>query len=172
MKTEVGNNCVPLDKNTYYLDSITDKYTYTFCKRGSLIPAVSGNFSALEIHRIFFATWESEDSCACLHGLVNVVMHDSNRSVRLIARAEIRPCRRCFWPRGEDADGKTKCLALLTPDKLTSDGASCSASGACWAEQLSVDEDRAREAPGLQTKTWTNNHNCSACDVHFLTLWK
>lgn len=63
------------------------------------------------------------------------------------------PAERCSWPRAEGADGKTKRLALLTPDKLTSDGALCSASGACWAEQLSVEpRTERREAPGLQTK--------------------
>lgn len=37
-------NCVPLDRNTYCLDSVADKNTYTYCKRDSLIPAVSGDF--------------------------------------------------------------------------------------------------------------------------------
>lgn len=41
-----------LDRNTYCLDSVTDKYTYTFCKRDSLIPAVNGKFSAVEIQVI------------------------------------------------------------------------------------------------------------------------
>lgn len=36
-------NCVPLDFNAYCLGSVTDKYTYTFCERESLIPAVNGN---------------------------------------------------------------------------------------------------------------------------------
>lgn len=138
---------VPLDRNTYWLDSFTDKYTYTFCKRDSLIPAVNDNFTVRGIHRIFIATWDGEDLCDCLCGLVKVVVHDSHYTVCLITGVEIWSRRRCSWPRGENADGKTKSLALLTPDKLTSDGASCSALGACWAKQLSVEPRTERRKP-------------------------
>lgn len=70
------------------------------------------------------------------------------------------PPKMLSGPRGDGADGKTRHLGLPSPDKLTSDGASCSASGACWAEQLSVEaEDVARGAPGLQTTTRTNKQS-------------
>lgn len=126
-------------------DSVTDKYTYTLCKRDSLILAVNGNISALEIYGVFFVTWEGKDLCTCLYGLVKVVMHDSHHTVCLITGVETLSRRRCSRPRGEGADRKTRNLALLTPDKLTSHGASCSASGACWAEQLSVEPRRQNE---------------------------
>lgn len=170
MEWGVWQNCVPLDRNTYCLDSVADKYTYTLCTRDSLIPAVNGNFSTLEIQVIFPATWEGED---CLYGLVKVPMHDSHHTVRLITGVEILSCRRCSRSRGEGADGKTKRLALLTPDKLTSDGASCSASGACWAEQLSVEPRTGRGKPQVckQKHEQTNNQSRTAFDacLFFLT---
>lgn len=75
--------------------------------------------------------------------------------------------QRCSRPRGEGADGKTKRLALLTPDKLTSDGASCSASGACWAEQLSVEWRTERGKPQVykQRHKQTSNQSCTAFDA-------
>lgn len=105
----------------------------------------------LEIHRIFLATWDGEDFCDCLHGLVKVVMHDSHNTVCLITGVEIWSQEICSWPRGEDADGTTKGPALPSPDKLTSDGASCSALGACWAKQLSVEPRTERMKPHTKT---------------------
>lgn len=76
-------------------------------------------------------------------------MHDSHHTVCLITGLEIQLCQRCS--RGEGADAKTRNLALLTPEKQTSDGALCSASGACWAEQLSVEQrTELGGGPGLQ----------------------
>lgn len=82
----------------------------------------------------------------------------------LITGVDIQSCRRCSWPRGEGADGKTKRLALLTPDKLTSDGDSCSASGACWAEQLWVEARTERGKPQVckQRREQTSNQSCAA----------
>lgn len=89
-------------------------------------------------------------------------MDDSHHAVCLITDSEIVYHQRCSRPRGEDADGKTKCLGLLTPDKLTSDGASCSASGACWVEQLSVEQRTEQGKPQVYKQahkqtSWTNN---------------
>lgn len=69
-------------------------------------------------------------------------------------------------PRGEGRGGKTKRLAWLTPDKLTSDGASCSACGACWVEQLSVESRTEHRKPQVSKQT----HGQPIRAVQHLTL--
>lgn len=69
-------------------------------------------------------------------------------------------------PRGEGRGGKTKHFARLTPDKLTSDGASCSASGPCWVEQLSVESRTEQRKPQVSKQT----HGQPIGAVQLLTL--
>lgn len=151
---------VPLDRNTYCLDSVTDKYTYTFCERDSLIAAVNGNATAPEIQSLPRHTgrrrlmWLSLWNCYSCHAWL------SPYSVSHYWCPKAVPPKMLAGPRGDGADGKTRHLGPPSPDKLTSDGASCSALGACWAEQLSVEaEDVAKGARGLQTTTRTNKQS-------------